>query len=149
MRDKGLVVSTKNDLAQVEVHCLVESCQSCSALKICIGQKKSKGYLSVKNPLQASAGDEVEIEIPEGKYSRALIVLFASLLLASLSGLGIGHVLSYLFSSDLTLLSLYGLFFALFIAGIILFHYFRKKKNLHLYPVIIDIIKKGASNEKT
>lgn len=148
MSDKGLVISTKNDLAQVEVQCLVENCQSCSALNLCSRQKKSKGLLSVKNPLRANVGDEVEIEIPESKYSRALIFLFSSLLLASLSGLGIGYILSYFFPLDLTLLSLIGLFVTLLITGIILSHYFRKKKNLHLYPVIIDIIKKGDSNEK-
>jgi hypothetical protein len=39
--------------------------------------------------------------------------------------------------------SLLGLLLALIIAGIVLFRYFRAKNKASLYPVIINIMKKG------
>lgn len=143
MRDKGLVVSTKEDIAQVEVECFIESCQKCSARSLCVGQNQSKGLLTAKNPLKACPGDEVEIEIPYTKYSKALILLFGSLLVASLFGMGIGSLLSPFLPLSSSTTSLLGLLAALIIAGFILYHYFRKKNKDPLYPVIIDIIKKG------
>jgi len=140
MRDKGLVVSTKDDMAQVEVQCFTELCQKCSAQSLCIGQNQSKGLLMVRNPLRASPGDEVEVEVPDTKYSRYLILLFGSLLLASLVGLGLGSLLSPLLPLSSSAASLLGLLSALVIAGIFLSRYFRAKNKESLYPVIIDII---------
>ncbi len=145
MRDKGIVVKTEEDIAQVEVECFIESCQKCSAKSLCIGQNQSRGLLKVRNPLRASAGDEVEIEIPDTKYSRALIFLFGSLLVASLLGLGLGSLLSPLLPFSSSVSSLLGLLLALVIAGFFLFRYFRAKNKASLYPVIIDIAKKGNS----
>ena len=142
MKDKGRVVSTENDMAQIEVACLIDSCQKCSAHNICAGNNRSKGLLTVKNPLNASSGDEVEIEIPDTKYNMALILLFGSLLIASLLGMGVGYVLSPLFPLSSQEMSFFGLLLFLFLAGIILRRHFYKKTKAHLYPVIIDIINK-------
>ena len=143
MRDKGLVVNTEEDMAQVEVQCFTELCQKCSAQSLCIGQNQSKGLLMVRNPLRASPGDEVEVEVPDTKYSRSLILLFGSLLVASLVGLGLGSLLSPLLPLSSSAASLLGLLAAIIIAGIFLSRYFRAKNKESLYPVIIDIIKKG------
>ncbi len=141
MKDKGRVVSTKDDQAQVEVVCLTDSCQKCSARNLCAGNNQSKGLLTVKNPLNACAGDEVEIEIPDTKYNMALILLFGSLLAASLLGMGAGYVLSPLLPLSSQETSFFGLLLFLVIAGILLWRHFHKKNKAHLYPVIIDIIK--------
>lgn len=144
MRDKGLVVNTKEDMAQVEVQCFSELCQKCSAQSLCIGQNQSKGLLMVRNPLRAYPGDEVEVEIPDTKYSRSLILLFGSLLVASLVGFGLGSLLSPVLPLSSSVASLLGLLSALIIAGIFLSRYFRAKNKESLYPVIIGIIKKGG-----
>ncbi len=147
MKDKGWVVSTKNDLAQIEVVCLTDSCQKCSARSICAGNSQPKGLITVKNPLNATSGDEVEIEVPDTKYNMALIFLFGSLLVASLLGMGVGYVLSPLLPLSSQETSFFGLLFFLTLAGIILWRYFHKKNKAHLYPVIIDIIKKESNND--
>lgn len=147
MKDKGLVVSIKGDFAQVEVTCLIDSCQSCAARIFCKGENQSKGLLTVTNSLEASAGDEVEIEIPETKYSSSLILIFGSLLISSLLGMGAGYLLSPLLPLSPQATSFLGLFFALIIAGIILYRHFRKKNEGRLYPVITNIVKKGANQE--
>ncbi len=143
MRDKGIVIDTREDMAQVEVQCFSELCKKCSAQSLCVGQNQSKGLLMVRNPLRASPGDEVEVEIPDTKYSRYLILIFGSLLVASLVGIGVGSLLSPLLPLSSSAASLLGLLSALIIAGILLWHYFRAKNKASLYPVIIDIIKKG------
>ena len=148
MRDKGIVITTEEDIAQVEVECFIESCQSCSAKSLCIGQNQSKGILTARNPLRASPGDEVEIEIPESKYSRALILLFGSLLVASLLGIGLGSLLSPLLPLSSSASSLLGLLFALIIAGLILFRYFRAKNKASLYPVIMGIARSGKDQRE-
>jgi len=143
MKDKGLVVATKNDMAQVEVQCLIESCGSCSARSLCTGQDKSKGLLEAQNPLKACTGDEVEIEIPETKYNQALILLFGTLLIAALLGMGTGYFLSPLVPLSSSAVSLLGLILAVLGTGLVLFRYFRKKNKAYMYPVIINILKKG------
>ena len=148
MKDKGWVVSTKNDLAQIEIVCLTDSCQKCAARNICAGNNQSKGLLTVKNPLNANSGDEVEIEIPDTKYNMTLILLFGSLLVASLLGMGIGYVLSPLFPLSSQEMSFFGLLLFLILAGIILWRHFHKKNNAHLYPVIIDILNNEGSDDK-
>lgn len=143
MKDRGLVVSSEGDLAHVEVSCVVDSCHSCSARSLCVGQAQSKGLITAKNPLNASPGDEVEIDIPDTKYSQSLIAIFGALLAASLAGIGVGYFISSLFSLPSAGISLLGLLLFLVIAGIILFRYFKKKNRKSLYPLIVDIIKKG------
>jgi len=144
MKDKGLVRSTKNDLAQVEVECFIESCKSCSARTLCSRQAQSKGLLTVQNSLGARPGDEVEVEIPDTKYNKLLIFIFSFLLIASLAGMAAGYLLSPVLHLSSSASSLIGLLFALILAGGALFLYFRKKYKDKLYPVITEIFKKAA-----
>jgi len=143
MKDRGLVIKTSSDFAEVEVQCLVESCQKCSARSLCSGLNQSKGLLKVKNPLKASPGDRVEVEIPEKDYNKALIFIFSTFLLAVLLGISVGHFSSLVLSVSSQEAGLVGIILAILLAAGGLFRYFRKKNKDLLYPVIIDIIKKG------
>lgn len=143
MKDNGIVFSTKEDIAQVEVNCLLESCQDCSARTFCTGKAPSRRLLAVKNPLRAMPGDEVEIEVPDRDYHKVLILLFGSLLIAALLGMGAGYFFSSFLPLSPSQSSFLGLLLALSIAGWGLFRFFRKKNKEGLYPIIIDIIKKG------
>jgi positive regulator of sigma E activity len=142
MTDNGRVITSENDLAEVEVACF-EGCHDCSARALCIGNKQNKGRLSVKNPLRAKPGDEVKLRIPEIRYNQALIQLFGGLLCALLLGMGCGYVFSLIFDVPTPFASFAGLVGGLFIGGILLSRIFRRKNKEYLYPVIIDIIKKG------
>jgi positive regulator of sigma E activity len=143
MTDNGLVISTEKDLAEVEVHCF-EGCHDCSARSLCIGNKQKKSRLSVKNPIHAEPGDEVEIQIPEDNYNRALILLFGGLLAAILCGMGGGALVAAIFSLPSFKASFIGLVSGLIIGGLVLTLVFRQKNKAQLYPVIIGIIKKGG-----
>lgn len=142
MTDKGLVITTKKDLAEVEVHCFA-GCYECTAKSLCIGNKHNKGRLSVKNPLHAHPGDEVKIQVPEDRFSQALIMLFGGLLVAIILGMGGGYMLALIFTLPSFLASFLGLVTGLILGGFILARIFRRKNKELLYPVIIDIIKKG------
>ncbi|UCE41271.1 MAG: SoxR reducing system RseC family protein [Candidatus Aminicenantes bacterium] len=142
MTDNGLVITTEEDFAEVEVDCLKE-CHDCTARNLCIGNKQNTGRLSVKNPLHAMPGDEVKIQIPDENYSQALILLFGGLLVAILLGTGGGYLLAVVFSLRSSLASFIGLSTGLAIGGYVLSRIFRRKNKKQLYPVIIDIIKKG------
>jgi positive regulator of sigma E activity len=144
MKDKGFVVDLKDDLALVEVECFIESCKGCAMGSLCLGQKQKQGILAVKNTLHAAAGDEVEIEIPDAKYDKFLILLFSSLLAASFLGMAAGYLFSRLLSLPSSGLGFAGLLLALLVTGVFLYRYFRKKGNVRLYPVITNIIKKRA-----
>jgi len=146
MKDNGIVVSTKDDMAQVEVKCFMDACKECSVRSLCIGQDHPKGILTVRNSLNARPGDEVSIEIPEETYNKKMILLFGSLISASLLGMGAGHFSSLLLSYPSSVLSPIGLLLGLILAGTGLFYYFRKRNKSYLYPVIRDIIKKGDFN---
>ncbi len=142
MRDNGLVLAVERNLAEVEVSCL-EGCDDCAARSLCIGHKHTKGRLSVKNPLGAKPGDEVIIQIPEGNYSKALILLFAGLLVAMLAGMGGGYMISFLLPVSHLSASILGLFIGLIFGGFGLYRIFRRKNQQKLYPEIIDILNKG------
>ena len=142
MTDSGLVITAEKGLAEVEVSC-IEGCHDCSARSLCIGNKQNNGRLSARNPLHALPGDQVKIQIPEDRYTRALIQLFGGLLFALLLGLGGGYVLSLLFSLPSFSASFFGLLAGLICGGFVLTRIFRQKNKEQLYPVIIDIIKKG------
>ena len=144
MKDKGIVIKTENNLADVKVECL-SICNECGAHSLCIGKKESQGILKVKNPLQAKTGDRVDINVPEEKYSRALILLFGMLLAMSLGGIGAGYMCSFLFSLPAALMSLSGLALGLGLA--VLFLLCRFKRMDYLYPVITGIISYGGSHE--
>lgn len=142
MTDNGTVISTNDGFAQVKVNCLLP-CDDCRAHSLCIGNKKTPGQLSVRNPLDAHPGDEVMIEIPEEQYSRSLIVLFGLLLLGSLIGMAAGYLLSSIIPLSSSDASFIGLACGLLIAGYWLVRYFQKKNHSTLYPIITNIIKKG------
>jgi positive regulator of sigma E activity len=142
MTDKGLVISTEKGLAEVEVACF-EGCHDCAARRLCIGNKQNKGRLSVKNPIRALPGDEVKIQIPEDRYNRALILLFGGLLIAIFLAIGIGYLSVLIFSLSSFFASLTGLACGLTAGGLVLSRIFSQKNKAQLYPVIIDIIKKG------
>ncbi len=143
MKDNGIVISTNKEFAQVEVKCLLESCQNCRARSLCIGQDQSRGMIAVRNPLSALPGDKVQIEIPERQYNKALILLFGSLLTAALLGMALGFLSSSLLPLSSSQASLLGLLLGIILAILWLFRFFRKKNKEILYPVIINITKKG------
>lgn len=145
MKEKVFVVSAKEEFAQVKIN-NHEFCSSCSARMLCVGQKDEKGTISVVNPLAAQAGDEVLIEVPEKSYSKELMFMFGVLLSASLLGLAIGYITAILLPLSSTQTSFIGFVLGLILGGFFLVRYFRKIKKARLYPVIIDIIKKGDSN---
>ena len=144
MTDNGLVITTAKDIAEVEVNCF-DGCHDCTASSLCIGNTKNKGRLSVKNPLHALPGDEVKIQVPDARYNQALILLFGGLLLAALLGMGGGYLSALFFSLSSPLVSFVGLVTGLIIGGWALARVFHRKNKEQLYPVIIDIIKKGDS----
>ena len=145
MKDKGTVVSTEDRFARVEVACLT-SCRECSASSLCIGQKKAKGLLAVKNPLDAKTGDRVLIAIPESRYSKALILLFGVLLFAIIAGMGLGYLVSPVLPLSSSELSFLGILCGLTLAGIFLSRRFRMNDNECLYPEITEILHKGGSH---
>ncbi len=143
MKDNGLVISTQNKLAEVEVQCFA-ACQDCAAQSLCVGQSQSKGHVSAKNPLHAQPGDTVSLDIPETMYNKSLILVFGTFLTAALLGLAVGHFSSPLLSLSSPVSGIIGLFLGLTAAGFWLFHFFRKKNNERLFPVITAIINKGG-----
>lgn len=146
MTDNGLVIATRKNIAEVEVNCF-DGCHDCTARSLCIGNKQNKGRLSVQNPLDAMPGDMVKIQIPEDRYSQALTILFGGLLLALLLGMGGGYLMSLLFTFPSSLASFIGLAAGLIFGGLVLSRVFRQKNKEQLYPVIVDIIKKGDCYE--
>lgn len=85
----------------------------------------------------------MEVEIPEKDYNKALIFIFSTFLLAVLLGISVGHFSSLILSVSSQEAGLVGIILAVLLAAGGLFRYFRKKNKDLLYPVIIDIIKKG------
>ena len=98
MRDCGVVVSAANGMARIRIHGL-NGCEDCAAHHLCIGSSRKRGTLEAKNPLQARPGDTVQLDIPESRYNRALILIFGSLLGSTLAGMGIGWALARISST--------------------------------------------------
>lgn len=146
MKDRGTVVSTKDNTARVEVNCL-EACQGCAASSLCIGQKNATGLLSVRNPVRAQVGDRVRIAIPEANYNKALIFLFGVLLLAILIGMGVGYVISPVLPLSSLESSIFGIVLGVMLSGIALSIRFKKLNDKSLYPEIIEILDKGGCYE--
>ena len=143
MIDNGLVISVQGDLAQIKVDCS-DACSDCSASSLCKGPNQSDGHLAVKNTLQAAPGDEVVIEIPETNYNRALILMFGTLLVASVGGALIGILLAPSLSLESSQAGFLGFILGLGMAIPGLVGYFRRANLKNLYPVILDITKKGG-----
>jgi positive regulator of sigma E activity len=142
MQDSGVVISVQGKLAQIQVDCS-RACSDCSASSLCKGPQQSEGRLAVKNTLNATPGDEVTIEIPETDYNRSLILLFGTLLLASVAGAVAGYLLAAPFSLSPSQTGSVGFILGLGAAIPGLVRYFRKANLASLYPVILDITKKG------
>jgi positive regulator of sigma E activity len=142
VKDRGTVIAAEGPLALVKVDC-ARGCRECSASSLCKGASAEEGTLSVQNPINAHPGDEVVIEVPEGRYHRVLIGMFAALLAAALIGALAGYALSGPLALDEGLSGPLGFFLGLSLAvpGIIL--YFRKNNGSRLYPSITDITQKG------
>lgn len=148
MKDKGIVINTQGDLAQVKVDCFA-ACDACAAQNLCLRQNQAlgQGLLSVKNSLHADPGDEVVIEIPERHYTRALIVLFVSLLISALAGLTAGYASALFLPFSSSQGSLLGFFLGIGAGMTWVVHYFRKHQLDNIYPDIIHITIKGDTHE--
>ena len=146
MRDKGIVITTQGDLAKVLVACF-SACEDCSARSLCLGHKNSQGLLSVKNSLHADPGDKVVIEVPESNYTKALIVLFGSLVFSAIGGMVVGYASALLFPFPSSQGSLLGFFLGIGAGMIWVIYYFRKNNLNDIYPNIIDITMKGDFHE--
>jgi positive regulator of sigma E activity len=136
------VIATEGPLALVKVACS-QACGECSASSLCKGATRTEGTLSVRNTIKAGPGDEVVVDVPEHRYNRVLIGMFAALLAAALVGSLAGYALSGPLALDDGLSAPLGFFLGLALAvpGLIL--YFRKNNERRLYPTIVDITRKG------
>ena len=143
MKDKGIVVETHEGVAKVEVRCL-SACHDCSAHSLCIGNHHSRGHISALNPLRATAGDEVEIFVPESSYNRALIFLFGGLLAAILLGLAGGSLLGNTIKIPSETAAVLGLFIGLAAGFFCLVPLFKRWNKTKLFPVITENYGKGA-----
>lgn len=145
MKDRGKIVSLKGPLAQVELNC-ISGCQECAARHVCSNKEQEKGLISVLNPIKAAPGDEVIIDIPDGRYSQILIFLFGFMLIAAVGGMFVGSFLASLISLSSSTGGILGFFLGLISTGAWLFYRFKKDKN-NLYPEIINTIKQGDDHE--
>jgi hypothetical protein len=85
----------------------------------------------------------VQIAIPESHYNRALLLLFGTLLAASVGGAFAGTLLASSLALPASQAGFLGLILGLGAAVPFLVRYFRKANLRSLYPVILDITKKG------
>ncbi len=145
MKDKGKIISSEGSLAQVELDC-ISGCQKCPARHLCSNKEQEKGLIHVLNPVKARPGDKVTIEVPEGKYSKTLSLLFGFMLIASLFGMLLGAFCAGWLSIPSYTGGIIGFFLGLIITGSALFYHFRKNKK-DFYPEIIGIIREGDYHE--
>jgi positive regulator of sigma E activity len=139
------VLSTHGPLAEVEVRCLT-ACQACAAKSLCIGQSHSTGILKAENLLQADPGDRVILNIPEEAYTRSLLLLFGTLLISAVAGLGLGYISAAAVPVSAEMGGLFGLCVGIVAGGAWLARRFRNKKNNGLLPTIIKITDKGGQD---
>jgi positive regulator of sigma E activity len=145
MKDSGTVVSLQGGLAWVKVTPKVACCE-CSARALCSAKQDDEGKLAVRNPLDARPGDEVEIEVPETGYSRALSTIFGLLLVVSLAGLALGYFLRPVGSLAPGENGLIGLLAGLLVGGLAVNRRYRAGRSDAAWPVVIEILKKGGSH---
>ncbi len=145
MKDSATVICLEKGLAWVKVTPKV-ACSECSGRALCSARQDGEGKLAVRNPVDARPGDEVEIEVPETDYGRALSAIFGWLLSASLAGLTLGYIFSPARSLAPWINGCLGLLAGLIIGGLVVRHRYRPGKNDTAWPVIIDILKKGGSH---
>jgi len=147
MIDRGRVVNIKDGIAAVEITSLSSQCEHCSAQSLCLSSS-SPGVklLTVQNPIKATVGDLVEIEIPESKYQSTLIFIFGSLLGAIILGIGLGYGLSLLWSLSPPLITLITLTIALLATALWIKIKLNKRNQEILWPIIVKILAKGVAN---
>ena len=143
MKDNATVIRVEDGLAWVKVTPKVACCK-CSARALCSAKQDEEGKLAVRNPVDAHPGDEVEIDVPETDYSRALSGIFALLLIASLAGLTLGYLVAPLKSLALGINGLIGLAGGLGLGGLVVHRRYRSGKQEAGWPVIISVLKKGG-----
>lgn len=145
MKDNGTVVRLQDSLAWIRVIPKVACCD-CSARALCSAKQDEEGTLAVRNPLGARPGDEVEIEVPETAYSRALSTIFGLLLVVTLAGLALGYLLRPVRSLSPAENGLIGFLAGLVLGGLAVHRRYRAGKADASWPVIIAILKKGGSH---
>ncbi|HUU39102.1 MAG TPA: SoxR reducing system RseC family protein [Candidatus Desulfaltia sp.] len=143
MKDSATVIRVQNGLAWVKVTPKVACCE-CSARALCSAKQDKEGKLAVRNPVGARPGDEVEIEVPETDYSRALSAIFGFLLIGSLAGLALGYFLSPVSSLAPGENGLIGLLAGLGLSGLAIQRRYRAGKRDAGWPVVVEILKKGG-----
>lgn len=143
MRDNATVTRVQDGLAWVKVS-PQEVCGECSARAFCSAKQDAEGKLAVRNPVDARPGDEVEIDVPETDYSRALSGIFGVLLIASLAGLALGYILVPVRSLTPGINGAIGLVFGLGIGGLAVQRRYRFGKRDADWPVITAVLKKGG-----
>jgi positive regulator of sigma E activity len=145
MRDNATVIRVQDGLTWVKVSPQVVCCE-CSARALCSAKQDEEGKLAVRNPVDARPGDEVEIDVPETDYSRALSGIFGFLLIASLAGLALGYILVPIRSLTPGINGAIGLAFGLGIGGLAVRRRYRSGKGDTGWPVITAVLKKGGSH---
>jgi positive regulator of sigma E activity len=143
MKDNATVIRVEDGLAWVKVTPKVACCK-CSARALCSAKQDEEGKLAVRNPVDAHPGDEVEIDVPETDYSRALSGIFALLLIASLAGLTLGYLVAPLKSLAPGINGLIGLAAGLGLGGLAVHRRYGSATQEAGWPVIIAVLKKGG-----
>ena len=145
MKDSGTVVRLQDGLAWIKVIPKVACCD-CSARALCSSKQDEEGTLGVRNPLGARPGDEVEIEVPETAYSRALSTIFGLLLIATLAGLALGYFLRPVRGLAPGENGLIGFVAGLVLGGLAVHRRYRAGAADASWPVVVAILKKGGSH---
>jgi len=146
--DEGLVIEAGKGLARIRVSPQTACCE-CSARTLCQGSKGTDGIMTALNPLQARPGDAVRVEIPESALNREAIRIFGLLLVSILAGLGLGSLAAPLFHTPASVSGAVGVGLGLAGGGLGLFIFSRRGRRRQVYPVVREIINKGAGHEPT
>jgi len=143
MKVKTKIISIEGPFALVELDC-VSGCQDCAARGLCSNRRRSKGIFRVLNPVKAGPGDEVMVDVPEGRYNKSLIIMFGLMLLASVAGMFLGFYAAGYMSLNRSTGGILGFFLGLAVTTVLIFHRFKKNS---LYPEITGIVEEGDDHE--
>ncbi|MFQ6069567.1 MAG: SoxR reducing system RseC family protein [Candidatus Aminicenantales bacterium] len=147
MIEKAIVISTEGKYARIKVR-ESEACESCPARSFCVGQKEKEGTILAENHAAARPGDKVVIEVPESRYTKTLIRVFASLLAGALVGLAFGYLVSFALHLHPSFTSAAGLIIGILLTGLFLYTASKKKKEYALYPQVISVEKRKVSGKE-
>jgi positive regulator of sigma E activity len=148
MIDEAIVIDVHNGLARIKVSPQAACCK-CSARTLCQGSTGKDGMMTALNPLRARPGSMVRVEIPESGYNREAIRIFGLLLASILVGLGLGSLASSIFQTPPSVSGIVGVGLGLAVGGLGIFLSSRRGRRQPLYPVIQEVISKGAGHEPT